>query len=164
MWNIIATQNDDINWLRCLLLNLSEELGDGNQKDQHEMLTLLLEKLRKVIFNYFHIFRIILHLKFRRKYYHRISFTAPEPQPSSVHHAIMRLQTMCHQNLSSLPESLLMRKSKKWEILSTEPFLVQMQTVQPVKRGGRLFLCTVATIPYTWSIQISFLSQLEGDQ
>ena len=50
LWNVLATQNDDVNWVRCLLSKLSEELGDGKQKDQHEMLTLLLEKLKEVIF------------------------------------------------------------------------------------------------------------------
>ena len=45
LWNVLATQNDDINWLRCLLFKVSTELGDGKQKDQHEMLTLLLQRL-----------------------------------------------------------------------------------------------------------------------
>ena len=53
LWNVLATANDDVNWLRCLLFKLSPELGDGQQKDQHEMLTLLLEKLGEVFSNYF---------------------------------------------------------------------------------------------------------------
>ena len=49
LWNVMSSQNDYKDWLHDLLLNLSSELGDGRQHDQHEMITLLLEKLRQVI-------------------------------------------------------------------------------------------------------------------
>ena len=155
LWNVLATQNDDVNWVHCLLSKLSEELGDGKQKDQHEMLTLLLEKLQEVILNYFVKFRTICKLSFRRIYYHRGFFTPSAPQPSSVHHACMRLQMMYLQILLSLQESLLMRKNKIWTILSKKSFLVQMPTVQSVTRRERLSLCIVPQIQDTLCIQIS---------
>ena len=48
----MSTQNCDADWIRVLLMSLSEELGDGGQKDQHEFLTLFLERLKKVIILY----------------------------------------------------------------------------------------------------------------
>ena len=49
LWNVLATQNDYKDWLSPLLLNLSSDLGNGRQHDQHETITLLLEKLQQVI-------------------------------------------------------------------------------------------------------------------
>ena len=59
LWNVMSSQNEE-DWLHHLLLNLSSELGNGRQHDQHEMITLLLEKLRQVISFYYKKFRTSL--------------------------------------------------------------------------------------------------------